>query len=41
MEGNLFKFLSKTLLELTTETEQTEKKFIAKWRQHYDSKQYF
>ena len=41
MEGNLLKFLSKTLPELTTETEQTEKKSIAKWRQHYDSKQYF
>ena len=41
MEDNLLKFLSKTLPELTTETEQTEKKFIAKWRQHYDSKRYF
>lgn len=41
MEDNLFKFMSKTLPELTTETEQTEKRFIGKWRQHYDSKQYF
>lgn len=41
MEDNLFKFMSKTLPELTTETEQTEKKFIAKWRQHYDDKRYF
>ena len=41
MQDNLFKFMSKTLPELTTETEQTEKKFIAKWRQHYDSKRYY
>jgi predicted acylesterase/phospholipase RssA len=41
MEDNLFKFLSKTLPELTTQTEHTEKRFIAKWRQHYDSKRYF
>ena len=41
MEGNLLKFLSKTLPEMATETEQTEKKFIAKWRESYDSKRYF
>lgn len=41
MEDNLLKFMSKTLPDLTTETEQTEKRVIAKWRQHYDSKQYF
>ncbi|KAI9923368.1 hypothetical protein MW887_009938 [Aspergillus wentii] len=41
MEDNLLKFMSKTLPELTTQTEQTEKRFIAKWRQHYDGKRYF
>lgn len=41
MEGKLLNFLSKALPELTTQTEQTEKKFIAKWRQHYDSKRYY
>ncbi|KAJ5993903.1 FabD/lysophospholipase-like protein [Penicillium sp. IBT 35674x] len=41
MEDNLLKFVSKTLPALTTQTEQTEKRFIAKWRQHYDSKRYF
>ncbi|CAG8397747.1 unnamed protein product [Penicillium salamii] len=41
MEDNLLKFVSKTLPELATQTEQTEKRFIAKWRQHYDSKRYF
>ncbi|CAG8393837.1 unnamed protein product [Penicillium salamii] len=41
MEDNLLKFVSKTSPELATQTEQTEKRFIAKWRQHYDSKRYF
>lgn len=41
LEDNLLKFMSKTLPELATETEQTEKNFIARWRQHYDSKRYY
>ncbi|KAJ5970810.1 FabD/lysophospholipase-like protein [Penicillium vulpinum] len=41
MEDNLFKFASKTLPALITQTEHTEKRFIAKWRQHYDNKRYF
>jgi hypothetical protein len=41
IEDNLLKFLSKTLVEITTETEETAKKFLAKWRQHYDQKRYF
>ena len=41
VEGNLLKFLSKTLVNIVTETENTEKKFIAKWRQHFDEKRYF
>ncbi|KAJ5918235.1 FabD/lysophospholipase-like protein [Penicillium verhagenii] len=41
MEDNLLKFVSKTLPNLVTQTEQTEKRFIAKWRQHYDNKRYF
>ncbi|KAJ5888167.1 FabD/lysophospholipase-like protein [Penicillium taxi] len=41
MEDNLLKFVSKTLPELATQTEYTEKRFIAKWREHYDSKRYF
>ncbi|OQE26123.1 hypothetical protein PENFLA_c007G06998 [Penicillium flavigenum] len=41
MEDNLLKFVSKTLPALATQTEHTEKRFIAKWRQHYDSKRYF
>ncbi|KAJ5851796.1 FabD/lysophospholipase-like protein [Penicillium soppii] len=41
IEDNLLKFVSNTLPELATQTEHTEKRFIAKWRQHYDSKRYF
>ncbi len=41
IDDNLLKFLSKTLVAIATETENTERKFIAKWRQHYDEKRYF
>jgi len=41
IEDNMLKFLSKTLVDITTQTENTEKKFIAKWRQHFDEKRYF
>lgn len=41
LEDNIFKFLSKTLVQITTETEETGKKFIGRWRQHYDSRRYF
>ncbi|KAM3538281.1 hypothetical protein ARSEF1564_008804 [Beauveria bassiana] len=41
IEDNMVKLLSKTLVGLVTETEQTEARFIARWRQHYDLKRYF
>lgn len=41
MEDNMLKFLSGTLVELATQTENTEKRFIAKWRQHFEEKRYF
>lgn len=41
IEDKLLKFLSTTLVDIVTETENTEKKFIAKWRQHFDEKRYF
>ena len=41
IEDNMLKFLSRTLVDLATDTENTERKFIAKWRQHYDEKRYF
>ncbi|KJZ69480.1 hypothetical protein HIM_11122 [Hirsutella minnesotensis 3608] len=41
IEDNILKFLSKTLVQITTETEETARRFIGRWRQHYDSKRYF
>lgn len=41
VEKNLFKFLGKTLVAIATETEKTEKAFIARWRKHYDEDRYF
>ena len=41
IEDNMLKFLSRTLVDFATDTESTERKFIAKWRQHYDEKRYF
>jgi hypothetical protein len=41
IEDSMLKFLSGTLVDLATQTENTEKRFIAKWRQHFDNKRYF
>ncbi|KAH0551782.1 hypothetical protein GP486_007001 [Trichoglossum hirsutum] len=41
IEDSLLKFLSITLVDIATETENTERKFIARWRQHYDEKRYY
>lgn len=41
VEDNLSKFLSKTLVQITTETEETAKRFVARWRQHFDQNRYF
>jgi hypothetical protein len=41
IEDSVLNFLSNTLVNLVTETESTEKRFIARWRQHYDEKRYF
>ncbi|XWW96507.1 hypothetical protein V2A60_004482 [Cordyceps javanica] len=41
IEEKMVKLLSKTLVRMVTETEQTEARFIARWRQHYDLKRYF
>ncbi|KAK9384161.1 hypothetical protein V1515DRAFT_589424, partial [Lipomyces mesembrius] len=40
-EDNIFKFLRNTVVGIATETEETEKRFIAKWRNHYDENRYF
>lgn len=41
LEDNIVKFLSKNLVKIATETEDTERKFIARWAKHYDDKRYF
>lgn len=40
-EDSMIKFLSQTVVDIATETEETERRFIAKWRKHYDEKRYF
>ncbi|GIC94699.1 uncharacterized protein Aud_002028 [Aspergillus udagawae] len=41
IEDNLFKFFSKTLVAISTETEETERKFIARWAGHFNQKRFF
>lgn len=41
IQDNMLKFLSKTLVGIATETESTERKFIARWAQQFDEKRYF
>jgi hypothetical protein len=41
MEDNMLKFLSKTSVSIATEAENTERKFTARWRQHFDENRYF
>jgi hypothetical protein len=41
LEDNLVKFLSESLVRIATETEETERKFIARWAKQYDEKRYF
>jgi len=41
IEDNMLRFLSKTLVGIATETENTERKFIARWARHFDKKRYF
>lgn len=40
-ENNMLKSLSKTLAGIATGTENTERKFIARWAQDFDQKRYF
>jgi starvation-inducible outer membrane lipoprotein len=37
----MLKFLSKTLVGIATETEDTERRFVARWAKHYDENRYF
>lgn len=34
-------FLSETVLQIATETQNIERRFIAKWAKHFDEKRYF
>lgn len=40
-ENSMTKFLSQTVIQIATETENTERKFIARWAKHFDQKRYF
>ena len=40
-EDSMFEFLNETVVQIATETEATEKKFIARWAKHFDEKRYF
>lgn len=41
LDDNILKFLSKTLVDIATETEKTADRVIARWRQHFDERRYF
>lgn len=41
IEYNIRSLVTKTLIAMATETEQTEARFIARWRKYYDIKRYF
>jgi hypothetical protein len=41
VEDNIVKLLSKSLVGIATETEETERKFMARWAKHYDEKRFF
>ena len=40
-EDSMIKFLGQTMVEIATETENTEKKFIARWAKHFDENRYY
>lgn len=40
-EDNIIKFLWQTVMQIATETENTERRFIARWARHFDEKRYF
>ena len=41
IKDNILKFLSDTLVRIATQTEETERKFVARWAKHLDSSRYF
>jgi hypothetical protein len=40
-KDNIFKFFSRTLVGISTKTEETERKFITRWAGHFDEKRFF
>ena len=40
-EESMIKYLGQTIVDIATETENTEKKFIARWADHFDNKRYY
>jgi hypothetical protein len=40
-EDSMIKFLRQTVVQIATEAENTEKRFIARWAKHFDEKRYF
>ncbi|PVH75932.1 FabD/lysophospholipase-like protein, partial [Cadophora sp. DSE1049] len=40
-QESLVEFLGQTVVSIATETEETQKRFIAKWRKHYGENRYF
>ena len=40
-EDSMIKFLAKTVVDIATDTENTEKRFVARWAKHFDEKRYF
>ena len=40
-ENSMIKFLGQTVVDITTETENTERRFIARWANHFDESRYF
>jgi hypothetical protein len=40
-EDSLIKFLGQTVVDIATETENTERRFMARWAGHFDNKRYF
>jgi predicted acylesterase/phospholipase RssA len=40
-EDSMIKFLGQTVVEIATETENTERRFITRWAGHFDEKRYF
>ncbi|CEJ57466.1 Putative Pfs, NB-ARC and TPR domain protein (JCVI) [Penicillium brasilianum] len=40
-KDSMLKFLGQTVVQIATEAENTERKFIARWARHFDEKRYF